>query len=127
MMTHEGSYRWGHDSLPSGRSIPFSLRLGPFILGGHEPVYDLLLIDVTRRGVYVTFARGTPLVPGTRFNIVRPIGRHDDPILKPGQPRRIVAEVEIIERGDAGRALVRVLGGSVISGTGAEKKGETVQ
>ncbi len=127
VMTHEGSYRWGRDSVPSRTRSSVSLRLGPFILGGYKPVYDLLLIDVTLRGVYVTFAAGTPLLPGARFNIVRPLVRRDDPVLESGQPRRIVAEVEIVVVGEAGRTLVRVLRGSVIGGTGAEQKGETLQ
>jgi len=120
-VTREGSYRWEDDSLHWKLRIPGPLRFGPFILGGDEPVYNLLLIDVTRHGVYLTFEEGTSLTKGAVFRVVRPLGKHDDPLLSPGQFRKVVALVEIVDISEPGRALVRVLSGSVLSGTGAEK------
>jgi len=125
-IAREGSYGWEDVSLPSKMRIPGPLKFGPFILGGNDPIYNLLLIDVRRRGVYLTFEEGASLTRGAKLRVVRPMGKQDDPLLSPGQLRRVIALVEIVEVGEAGRALVSVLSGSVLTGTGAEKTGGDV-
>jgi hypothetical protein len=127
-VTHGGPYEWGRAAGRWHMRIPVPLKLGPFLAGGNGPIYDLLLIDVTRRGVFITFGREAELAVGSIFCVVRPLGKHDDPVLLPGQLRKIVAEVQIVEVKEGGRALVRVLKGSVIRGTGAERvQGGSVQ
>jgi hypothetical protein len=97
------------------------LKIGRYLLGGRSLIHDLRLIDVNRRGVFLTFPEGAGLTEDEIFFIVRPLTRQRDAVLNPGQPRKIVAEVEVLQVLDRTRARVRVLRGSVIKGIGAER------
>jgi hypothetical protein len=97
------------------------MKFGPFLVGGKEPIYELTLIDVSRAGVYLTFPQGATPAKDDVFRVVRPLKRRDDDKLAAGMPRKIVAEVKITRVMESTRVLVRVLRGSVISGTGAER------
>jgi hypothetical protein len=125
-MTHGGGLEWG---LPanSSREMSFGpLKIGPFLVGGREPIHDLPLIEVNRREVYLTFPEGVALAENEVFRVVRPLRRRDDPILASGQPRRIVADVKIVRVMGTTRALVWVLRGSATKGIGAERvRGES--
>jgi hypothetical protein len=120
-MTRGSALEWGHTAKSSGRRFFGPLKIGPFLLGGGGPIYDLPLIDVNRHGVYLTFPEGTMPAENEVFSVVRPLGRREDPVLASGQPRRVVAEVRVVRVVGTSRALVHVLRGSVIKGTGAER------
>jgi hypothetical protein len=120
-MTHGSAPEWGHAAKSSGRRFFGPLKIGPFLLGGRRPIHDLRLTDVSRERVYLTFPEGTALAENEVYRIVRPIGRREDPVLVSGQPRKIVAEVQIMKVEESTRALVKVLSGSVIKGTAAER------
>jgi hypothetical protein len=120
-MTHGSAPEWGHAAKSSGRRFFGPLKIGPFLLGGRRPIHDLRLTDVSRERVYLTFPEGTALAENEVYRIVRPIGRREDPVLVSGQPRRVVAEVRVVRVVGTTRALVQVLRGSVIKGTGAER------
>jgi hypothetical protein len=121
VMTYGSALEWGHTTKFSVRRFLGPLKIGPFLLGGGEPIYDLPLIDVNREGVYLTFPEGTAPAENEVFSVVRPLGRREDPVLASGQPRRVVAEVRIASVVRTTRALVHVLRGSVIKGIGAER------
>ena len=120
-MTRGFAVEWGHTAKFSRRRFFGPLKIGPFLLGGRRPIHDLRLTDVSREGVYLTFPEGTALAENEVYRIVRPIGRREDPVLVSGQPRRVVAEVRVVRVVGTTRALVQVLRGSVIKGTGAER------
>ncbi len=103
----------------SGRSL--SLRIGPYILRGGGPVYELPLIDLSRRRSYLMFPRGTPLVPGDIFEIVRPLRARDGCTPGPGKVRKAVARVVVLGVDEKSRARVRVLSGSIRKGFWAER------
>jgi hypothetical protein len=120
-MTRGSALEWG-DTLDSARrKSPGAMKIGPFLLGGKEPIYDLSLIDVSRTGVYLTFPEGAAPARDEVYRVVRPIKRHVDDKLAAGMPRLIVAEVMVTRLMENTRVLVRVLRGSVIKGTGVER------
>jgi hypothetical protein len=107
------------ESGPSG-----TVRIGRFILRGGGPLYELPLIDVSRKRTCIMFHPGTPLAEGDIFQIVSPIGipRESDRLRE--RPRKVVAVVKVIAVEGETRALVRVLRGSVIRGYWAERVDE---
>ena len=120
-MTRADAVEWEDKEKSSGMGFWGPLKIGPFLLGGAGPILDLHLIEVNRNGVYLTFPEGTAPAENEVFGVVRPLGRREDPALVSGQPRKIVAEVKIMKVGELNRALVKVLSGSVIKGTAAER------
>jgi hypothetical protein len=119
--TRGAALEWGHTGDSSRKRFLGPLKIGPFLLGGIEPIYELPLIDVNRQGVYLTFPEGAALAENQIFRIVRPLRRREDPVFASGHPRRVVAKVKIVRVIEKSRVLVRVLKGSIIKGTGAEK------
>lgn len=120
-MARGDALEWGHTLDSSRKRFLGPLKIGAFLLGGIDPIHSLPLIDVGRQGVYLTFPEGTALVENDVFRVVRPLMRSDASILASGNPRVIVAEVKVLRVTENTRALVQVLTGSVIKGTGAEK------
>jgi len=120
-MTRGAALEWGEKANSPGKNFFGPLKIGSFLLGGGGPILDLRLIAVNRGGVYLTFPEGAAPAENEVFNIVRPIGRREDPVLAPGEPRKVVAEVRILRVVGTDRALVHVLRGSVIKGIGAER------
>jgi len=120
-MTRGSALEWGHMANPSVKRSFGPLKIGRFLLGGRLPILDLRLIEVYRDGVFLTFPEGTTPAENEVFNVVRPVGRREDPVLASGCPRRVVAEVKIVKAVGATRTLVQVLWGSVIKGVGAER------
>jgi hypothetical protein len=120
-MTRWSALEWGHMSNPSVRRSFGPLKIGRFLFGGRLPILDLRLIEVNRDGVYLTFPEGATPAENEVFNVVRPVGRCEDPVLASGRPRRVVAEVKVVKAVGATRTLVQVLWGSVIKGIGAER------
>jgi len=120
-MTRVAEWEW-EDSLSSPNERSRSpLKIGPFLVGGREPVWELPLIDLNRRGVYITFPEDATPAENDFFRIVRPLRRREDTPHLPGQARRIVAEVKIMSVDGSHRARVQVLRGSIIKGTAAER------
>jgi len=97
------------------------VKIGPFLVGGSGPIHNLPLIDVTRKGLYLTFPEEARPAENEVFRVVRPLGRRADAVLASGRPRKIVAAVKILRVEETTRALVKVLWGSVIKGMGAER------
>lgn len=126
-MTRGDALQWGHPATSARMKFVTALNIGPFLLGGSGPVHDLPLIEVTRLGVYITFPTGVRPAENDVFRIVRPLWRREDPVLTSGQPRKVVAEVQIVSVRECPRVLVRVLKGSVISGISAERKSGSFQ
>ena len=122
-MTCGEALEWGHTSESAMKKFFGALKIVPILLGGRAPIHDLSLIDVSRRGVYLTFRQGTAFADNEVFRVVRPFLRREDPVLVTGQPRLIVAEVKFVRAIEKTRDLVHVVRGSVIKGTGAEKFG----
>ena len=120
-LTRADAAGWEDTEESSGMGSWGPLKIGPFLLGGTGPILDLHLIEVNRNGVYLTFPEGTATAENEIFNVVRPLGRCEDPVVVSGQPRKIVAEVKIMNVEGSNRALVKVLRGSVIKGTAAER------
>jgi hypothetical protein len=112
---------WGHAVDSSQKRFFGPLKIGPFLLGGNGPIHNLSLIDVNQRGVYLTFSERTLLAENDVFRVVRPLTRSTDPTLTSGQPRRIVAEVQVVKVTGRTSVEVKVLRGSVTSGMGAER------
>lgn len=103
----------------------FSIRisLGPFAIGGNDPIYDLPLIEIRKSGeVYITFPEGANPSVGEVYLILRPTGLSGDQYFSLGRPRRSVAKVKIKMITDKTRAQIEVLSGSVIGGVSAEKQ-----
>jgi hypothetical protein len=120
-MTRSDAVEWEDTEESSGMGSWGPLKIGPFLLLGAGPILDLHLIEVNRNGVYLTFPEGTAPAENEVFIVVRPLRRREDPVLVSGQPRRIVAEVKVLKVEESNRALVKVLRGSVIKGTAAER------
>ena len=112
---------WGHAVDSSQKRFFGPLKIGPFLLGGSGPIHNLSLIDVNRRGVYLTFSERTLLAENEVYRVVRPLTRRTDSTLASGQPRRIVAEVQVVKVVGRTSVQVQVLRGSVTSGMGAER------
>lgn len=107
--------------IPEALDRSLMLRIGPYILRGGGPVYELPLIDLSRRGSYLVFPRGTSLVPGDVFEIVRPLRAGDRCAPGPGTARKAIARVVVISVDEKSRARVRVLSGSVRKGFWAQR------
>jgi hypothetical protein len=120
-LTRGSAFEWGHMANPSAKRSFGPLKIGRLLLGGGLPILDLRLIEINRDGVFLTFPEGATPAENAVFNVVRPLGRREDPVLASGQPRRIVAEVRVVKAVKGTRTLVQVLWGSVIGGVGAER------
>jgi hypothetical protein len=106
----------------SMKSASIRVSLGPFAIGGNSPLYDLSLIELKRDGrVYLTFQEGVTPIVGDIYHIVRPAGSHGVNYFSWGRPRKTVAKVRILAVSGDTRAEVRILRGSVVGGTSAEK------
>jgi hypothetical protein len=108
----------------TSRTTSNSVRvtIGPFTIGGNDPIYDLPLIELKRDGkVHLTFPEGAMPTMGEVYRIVRPSGFYDEEFSFPGRLRKTVAKVRILSVSCGNRAEVQVLRGSVLGGMSAEK------
>ena len=104
------------------KGVPIRVTIGPFMIGGNGPIYDLPLIELKRDGrVYLTFPEGTRPNVGDVYRIVRPVGFYGDDYSSFGRPRKTAAKVKILGASGGTRAEVQILKGSIIRGMSAEK------
>jgi len=97
------------------------LRMGSVILGGRGELFDLPLIDVSRRGTRIVFPETAGLAPGDLVQIMRPLRLPFSIQVPPAWARSVVALVRVIAIEDQYCALVLVLQGKPIKGIFAEK------
>ncbi len=103
------------------KKIFLRIAFGPFIFCGFGPLYDILVVELNKDGIYITFPPSMEVAVGDCLLILRPLGSYPGVYFSSGRARKIIGKVKVLKIIGDGRVDAQRLEGKVVGGCKAEK------